>query len=94
MACWVHHMLATSAAVAAVSRAHSLLLTLALLLQAALTQLDGQKLGRQGFATEAEAAEAARRVAAAHLAVLSLSSKVRPHIPAQRQLRIRLNVQP
>jgi hypothetical protein len=54
------------------SRAHSL----THLLQAALTQLDGQKVGRQAFATEAEAAQAAARVAAAQLQVASLSSKV------------------
>ena len=52
------------------------------LLQAALTQLDGQKVGRQGFATEAEAAQAAKRVTAAQLLVASLSSKVGPNFHA------------
>ena len=56
------------------------------LLQAALTQLDGQKVGRQGFATEAEAAEAAGRVAAAQLQVASLSSKVSSKPPARQLL--------
>jgi hypothetical protein len=67
-------MWSTSKFAAAPSRAHSP----TCLLQAALTQLDGQKVGRQGFASEAEAAQAAARVAAAQLQVAALSSKVSP----------------
>ena len=52
-------------------------------MQAALTQLDGQKVGRQGFASEAEAAAAAERIAAAQLQVASLSSKVHLEIPSR-----------
>lgn len=47
-----------------------------LLTQAQLTRLDNQKVGRQGFATEAEAAAAAERIASAKLRVALLSSKV------------------
>lgn len=43
--------------------------------QAQLTKLDNQKVGRQGFATEAEAAAAAERIASATLRVALLSSK-------------------
>jgi len=45
-------------------------------LQAVLTRLDDEKVGRQGFASEMEAAAAASRIAAARLTVASLSSKV------------------
>ena len=49
---------------------------LTLCLQAALTQLDGRKVGRQGFADEGDARAAAARIAAADLSVAALSSKV------------------
>ena len=49
---------------------------LALSPQAALTQLDGRKVGRQGFVDEGEARATAARIAAADLSVAALSSKV------------------
>lgn len=45
-------------------------------MQAALTQLDGEKVGRQGFASAAEAEAAAQRIRESALTVAALTNKV------------------